>query len=165
MANKIVQLTNQDGDNLYPIASVPHGASITMTNVDPGEGSALAADSYVGVYGADPMIMDYSTSEVNTGMKWIDGHDIYKKTVYLGSLPNSTSKSVAHGVVNMDVPIKLEGMAISEAGSGMPLNITRPDTASAGIGAYMSTTNVVVYTGSDRSNMTGYATIYYTKSS
>lgn len=165
MADKIVQLTNLDGDNLYPIASVPHGASITMTNVDPGEGSALAADNYVGVYGADPMIMDYSTSEVNTGMKWIDGHDIYKKTIYLGNLPNNNHVAIAHGVTNMDIPIRLEGMAISEAGSGMPLNITRPDNAAAGIGAYMSTSSVVVYTGTDRSNMTGYATIYYTKSS
>lgn len=165
MANKIVQLTNQDGDNLYPIASVPHGASITMTNVDPGEGSALAADNYVGVYGANPMIMDYSTSEVNTGAKWIDGSDIYKKTVYLGYLPNATTKNVAHGVTNFGVPIKLEGMALTEAGTGHPINISRPTNLALEIGAYVDGTNIVVMTGTDRSSWTGYATIYYTKSS
>lgn len=165
MANKIVQLTNQDGDNLYPIASVPHGASITMTNVDPGEGSALAADNYVGVYGADPMIMDYSTSEVNTGAKWIDGTDIYKKTVFLGNLPNSTTKNVAHGIANFGVPIKLEGMAITDAGNGHPINISRPSNLSLEIGAYIDDTNIVVMTGTDRSSWTGYATAYYTKSS
>lgn len=165
MADKIVQLTNLAGDNLYPIASVPHGASITMTNVDPGEGSVLAADNYVGVYGGDPIIMDYSTSEINTGTKWIDGSDIYKKTVYLGNLPNTGSKNIAHGISNFDIPIKLEGMAISEAGTGMPLNITRPDSAVSGIGAYVSVTNITIVTGSDRSSMVGYATVYYTKSS
>ena len=105
MADKIVQLTNLDGDNLYPIASVPHGASITMTNIDPGEGSALAADNYVGVYGGAPIIMDYSTSEVDTGYTWTDGSPIYKKTINIGALPNATTKSVAHNISNFGTPI------------------------------------------------------------
>lgn len=50
MADKIVQLVDKDGDNIYPVASVPHGASITLTDTDPGEGGTLAADSLVGVY-------------------------------------------------------------------------------------------------------------------
>lgn len=51
MVDKIVQLIDKDGDNIYPVASVPHGASITMTDTDPGEGAALEADHYIGVYG------------------------------------------------------------------------------------------------------------------
>lgn len=163
MANKIVQLTNLDGDNLYPIASVPHGASITMTNVDPGEGSALAADNYIGVYGGTPIILDYSTNEINTGAKWINGEDIYKKTVDLGYLPNATSKNVAHGITNFGIPIKLEGMAITDAGSGHPINISRPSNLTLEIGAYVDNTNIVVMTGTDRRTWTGYVTVYYTK--
>lgn len=51
MANKIVQLTDKDGNNLFPVvgADVP---TIEMTDTDPGEGSALAANNFIGVYNA-----------------------------------------------------------------------------------------------------------------
>lgn len=164
MADKIVQLTNLDGDNLYPIASVPHGASITMTNIDPGEGSALAADNYVGVYGGAPIIMDYSTSEVDTGYTWTDGSPIYKKTINIGALPNATTKSVAHNISNFGTPILLEGMCVSQAGSGYPMNGARPSNNSLTVSVYVSTANIVVETGTDRTDWTGYVTVYYTKS-
>ena len=165
MANKIVQLTNQDGDNLYPIASVPHGASITMTNVDPGEGSALAADSYVGVYGADPMIMDYSTSEVNTGMKWIDGTDIYKKTVSFGNAPNSTTKNVAHGISNLGVVVKLEGFGYSSVSDKYAPVPWVPSSSGSLMDISVDNVNISMTSTSDRSAWAFTITLYYTKSS
>lgn len=56
MADKIVQLVDKNNDNIYPIASVPNAAKITMTDVDPGEGSPLAADNYIAVYGGVPTL-------------------------------------------------------------------------------------------------------------
>ena len=43
----------------------------------------------------------YSTDEVKTGGKWIDGKPIYRKVVNFGALPNATTKKVAHGVNNI----------------------------------------------------------------
>jgi hypothetical protein len=50
----------------------------------------------------------YSTSPVAIG-KWTDGKIIYRKVVVLGSGPNNTSKSVAHGISNLDRVIRLYG--------------------------------------------------------
>ena len=38
----------------------------------------------------------YSTDEVKTDEKWIDGKPIYRKTIICGALPNNTTKNVAH---------------------------------------------------------------------
>lgn len=139
---------------------------ISMTTTDPGEGSALAADHYVGVYGGDPIIMDYSTSEINTGAKWIDGSAIYKKTINFGALPNATTKTVAHGISNLNYVIKLEGMTTSSTDS-----IFRPlphlDTASLSNQVLIEadSTNIYLYTGVNYSNLSAYITIEYTKSS
>lgn len=143
--------------------------NITMTNVDPGEGSALAANNYIAVYGGDPIIMDYSTNEVNTGAKWIDGSAIYKKTINFGALPNNTSKTVAHGISNIANVIKIEGVAMRPGSPNqwnpLPL-VYRGDDASYDGELYANDTNVGVVFSADRSIYTSsYITLYYTKSS
>lgn len=51
MANKIVQLVDKNGDNVYPLAASDLGtAKITMTSTDPGEGQPLAENNFVAVY-------------------------------------------------------------------------------------------------------------------
>lgn len=134
--------------------------NITMTTTDPGEGSALAENNYIGVYGGDPIIMDYSTSEVNTGMKWIDGSVIYKKTINFGSLPNNTSKQVAHNIVSLDRIIKIDGIMNDSSDTHF---WTIP---------YVSVNNIEVFSGNiqitttlDLTSYTAYITLYYTKSS
>ena len=138
------------------------GSTITMTDTDPGEGSQLASGSYVAYYGGDPIIEDYSTLEVNTGMKWIDGSTIYKKTVNLGTLP-SGSKNVAHGISNLAYVIKSEGYATNTT-ILLPLPYVAT-TISSQIGFNIYNGNIVVQTGSDRTGYSGYLTLYYTKSS
>lgn len=139
---------------------------ITMTTTDPGEGSALAANNFIGVYGGDPIIMDYSTTEVNTGAKWVDGSAIYKKTINLGALPNATTKAVAHGVSNFGYLVKIEGMSTYSGDNVFrPLPHVSVYSAADNILVEVSPTDVVVYTGVDRSAFSGYVTIYYTKSS
>lgn len=142
---------------------VKEKAKITMTTTDPGEGSALAADNYIGVYGGDPIIMDYSTSEMNTGTKWIDGSAIYKKTISCGPLPNAATKNIPHGISNLGNIIKFEGFCY-RSNYWLPL----PE-ASNGVWAIEVTadnTNLQVITFEDRSDFgTAYVTLYYTKSS
>lgn len=85
MTDKIVQLIDANDDNIFPLSSDPNAAKITMTTVDPGEGTPLDQNEFVAVYGGDPIVMDYSTSEINTGAKWIDGKTIYRR-VFTGTV-------------------------------------------------------------------------------
>lgn len=132
---------------------------ITMTDTDPGEGQPLSANNFIAVYGGDPLIMDYSTSEVNTGMKWIDGSDIYKKTIDFGALPNAASKAVAHNITGMGTVVKIEPiMQDGTAGRGWAI-------------PYVAVSIVCVEDGyikisapGDMSSYSAYVTLYYTKS-
>lgn len=140
---------------------------ITMTDTDPGEGSALAANNFVGVYGTDPIILDYSTSEINTGAKWIDGTTIYKKTVNTGALPNASSKSVAHNIANLSRVIRVEGYAYdSSSQRTYPIPYASWTAAINSIGVYANDTYIVLGAGIDRSGIAeSYVTLYYTKTS
>lgn len=150
------------------LTTLSSAANITMTTVDPGEGVDLAPNEFIGVYSTvpeDPLNFDYSLAEINTGTKWIDGKTIYKKTIDFGALPNTSSKSVAHNISNLGYVIKIEGYAWDETSSYRPLPSAAP-TAANSIEVYNNDTNIVVYTGINRSNLTTcYITLYYTKTS
>ena len=136
---------------------------ITMTTTDPGEGSNLAANNFVGVYGDEPMILDYATTEVDTGAKWIDGSAIFKKTVNIGNLPNNTTSTVAHNITNFGTLVRLES-AFTDGTNSAPIPYCAPTTSKA-VQAYVDATNITIGTGEDRSTYSGYVTLYYTKSS
>ena len=53
----------------------------------------------------------YSTPEVDTGKKWINGKTIYRKIVETGVLPNNTTKNVAHGITGITALVKLDRIA------------------------------------------------------
>lgn len=141
---------------------------ITMTTTDPGEGSALAANNFTAVYGAAPLELDYSTSEVNTGTTWIDGSAIYKKTINFGTLPNASMKTVAHGISNLSEIIKIEGIFKSSGGyfSPIPQNFTGNSSMFSGACMTMraDNTNIYYYSSNDSTGDTAYITLYYTKS-
>lgn len=137
-------------------SSVP---TFTMTSTDPGEGSTLAANNYVAVYGGDPIIIDYSLAEINTGTKWVNGSTIYKKTINFGSLPNATTASVSHSISSLNNVVKIEGYMTN--GSSWR---TLPYADGAFTSVYANTTQVSIYTTADMSSWTGYVTLYYTKS-
>lgn len=150
---------NQSANTVIDIES----PIITMTTTDPGEGAILAENNFVGVYGDEPIVLDYSTLEVNTGAKWINGDTIYKKTVNLGSLPNATTKTVTHNISNFGSLIKVEGAFTNGTNSGvLPYPAT---TLAKAVQVYTDATNVSILTGENRSSYTGYVTLYYTKSS
>ena len=67
----------------------------------------------------------YSTDEVKTGGKWIDGKPIYRKVVDFGALPNSTTKNVAHGVNNIGDITHIYGVAHSSDKMTIPLPYPR----------------------------------------
>lgn len=139
---------------------------ITMTTTDPGEGSALAANNFTAVYGAAPLELGYSTSEVNTGTTWIDGSAIYKKTINFGTLPNNAMKDVAHGISNLGWIVKMEGISKrSTDGTFFPIPFSSKNGVANCIEITVGATNIEISTGMDRTNMTDcYITLYYTKS-
>lgn len=49
--------------------------------------------------------VSYSTSEIDTGKKWIDTKQVYQKVIDFGALPDSTTKTVAHGISTIETLI------------------------------------------------------------
>lgn len=108
---------------------------------------------------------DYSTSEVNTGFKWIDGKTIYKKTIYFGALPNSTSKGVAHGITGISYVIDAKGFA-DNGSMGVPVFIPQVSPANIvwNISVEVTATAILITTRDDYSNRTRtYITLEYVK--
>lgn len=101
----------------------------------------------------------YSTSEVDTGVKWVDGKSIYKKTINFGGLPNNTTKVVAHGVTGISNVIDFNGISYNGT---VYIPIQYPSTSL--IFTYVNATNVEITTTSNRTTYTvTYVTIWYTK--
>ena len=108
--------------------------------------------------------MGYSTDEVETGLTWIDGSTIYKKTVHVNSLPNATTQSYAHGISNIDKIIKFEGFARNASGTLYALPHVNLTDIKNGIYITVGKANIIIDTGEiDRSSCNGEVTIYYTK--
>lgn len=140
-------------------------------NNEPITTTRLANGAVTGVKIADRTITaskissaftDYSTTEQNTGRLWIDGKTIYRKHVNLGSLTNTTPKSVAHGISNLGTVVSLTGFATNGT-VFLPLPLARYNNFASQIGLYIDTSNVVVEPGNDRTSYTGYVVIEYTK--
>lgn len=146
---------------------VLNSAIPTMSIDKQGIGIMCAYDSSKGgklqVDGVPIDIEKYSTSEVKTNKIWINDEPIYRKVISLGSLPNSSSKNVAHNVSNLGRIVNIYGFAYSSTYTFCLPYTT--NTNSSNIALYSSSTNVIIETGQDRSNFTGYAIIEYTKSS
>lgn len=73
MADKIVQLIDKDGNNVYPVAGSLAQNSVTTSSINDG---AVTANK---------LALSYSTTEQNTGATWIDGKPIYRKC-YTGTI-------------------------------------------------------------------------------
>lgn len=108
----------------------------------------------------------YSTDEVKTGGKWIDGKPIYRKVVNFGALPNASEKTVTFDVINDDTWVSITAIAKKSA-DGTIINIPYTDVNNikAGINYYIKNNSIVVNTGViDRSDFNKcYFILEYTK--
>ena len=107
----------------------------------------------------------YSTDEVKTGGKWIDGKPIYRKVVNFGALPNATIKEVSFDNINADTFVKIEGIAMNNSGSAVTIPFADTSAATQSITIFANSTSVSISTGAtNRSDYTKcYITIEYTK--
>lgn len=110
-------------------------------------------------------LQTYSTNEVNTGKVWINGKPIYRKVFNIGTLPNATEKIYTTDLDwTTHTVIKIDGCAISSSGVMLPINFSNPLSAAQMIGCRTTGTNTItVYAGIDRTNLTGYVILEYTK--
>ena len=106
----------------------------------------------------------YSTEERVVGC-WIDGKPLYQKTIDFGALPNADQKAVAHNISNIDNIVNLFGVANNTNSNLNDFALPYIDTNSLqnGIGLYINSTNITIRTGSDRSGLTAFIIIQYTK--
>lgn len=105
--------------------------------------------------------VDYSTTEHEIGT-WIDGTTLYEKTIYLGTLPNNSTKDVPHNISNLNVVVEFTGIATMGA-YGMPLPFCDRYVANQ-IPCYVFGSDIRVVTLADYSTATAYVTVRYTKS-
>lgn len=141
--------------------------SIQMSSTDPGEGSVLAENNYIAVYGTNDVNFDYSINEVDTGTLWYTGEHIYRKTFVCGALPNNGAKTVPLNINNFSKLIKLEGIAIKTDGVSFPLPYSSIQNVANSVEVGLDNSGrILIETGKDRSSFTeSYITLYYTKSS
>jgi len=102
----------------------------------------------------------YSTDEKMIG-RWIDGKPLYQKTINTGVLPNKSTKSIAHGISDIDNVVNGFGFFIHNNGN-LFYFFNHPYTSYMNI--YIDKTNINVVTGTDATAYTNsYVTLQYTK--
>lgn len=109
---------------------------------------------------------DRSTSEVDTGMKWIDGRTIYQKTFVMGGLKIAGKTTVPHGITNLGMVINIRGIA-KEDSIGATINLPHAaDQQAYTVTVYVDNSSVNIQTYADQSGYkTSFVTIQYIKKS
>jgi hypothetical protein len=142
------------------IPSIVADSHFVTSSDDPGK---VKIDPDTGVMAVNG---GYSLSEVNTGKTWIDGRPIYSLTTYTGYFPNNTTKSIPVTATDIDLIVNIESVYL-DTSSGVSCNMNRGSVQAAAYDIevfYASSNNSVnVKTGTDRTTMHGYITIWYTK--
>ena len=103
---------------------------------------------------------EYSTTERKIG-KWIDGKDLFEKTVNFGAMAINTTKSVPHGVVNPDTIFIYGGYCTTGTISYMLSHAVSDNSSTWDFS--VDATNINNQTFTDRSAINAVVTIRYTK--
>lgn len=96
------------------------------------------------------------------------GKPIYTKTIYIDSLPNSTKKEYSHGITNVENIWFDTQNSLYIHKDGLHGNFTYVDSADKEISyitsvGVISNTSIRIYAGIDRSSLSAYVTVRYTK--
>ena len=104
----------------------------------------------------------YSFNEQRIGV-WVDGKPLYQKTVYISSLPNNATTNYPHGISDISAIVGMDSFVKWSSGwiTNLPWVASGDDTetitASAGL------TNIQVATNKNRTSMSAYIILRYTK--
>lgn len=78
MANQVVTIIDNEGNNIYPVAGALMEGAVTTSTINDGAVTAAKIDF-------SSLPGNYSTTETATGYTWIDGKPIYRKC-YTGDI-------------------------------------------------------------------------------
>lgn len=106
----------------------------------------------------------YSTSETIIGT-WIDGKPLYRKVIDFGELPNNTTKAVNHNISNLGIVVTLKAIPKNISGNRLLVPHVSSQTAANGISMWITSNQVAIQTGTDRSGFSDYVIVEYTKTS
>ena len=125
-----VRVTITDELSSVTIDLILNSAKPTLSLDKEGVGVMGAYDTSLGGYlqvNGIPIGQDiFSTSETKTNMVWVDDEPIYRKVIYISSLPNATTSSYSHGISNVEHFTNVYGMAYRDSdGYEQPINGTR----------------------------------------
>lgn len=131
------------------------GMKVLTATTSEGATTKSWAEPYTG--------FDYSTSEVNTGQKWIDGKDIYCK-VYTTPLGNNTTITLETGFAPTKTLVKIEPIALG-VDNYLHYQFVMGSMASINdiIICEVYANNLQVVIRDNYSAYTGYFAVYYTK--
>ena len=104
-------------------------------------------------------LQTFDDAETDTGMKWIDGKNIYRKVFTVAAFPNSTSTTFAHGITNLGSVTSLYGVAFLDPG----VAAGKMFVGSGNPSVLYAVNNITLTTTSDMSGQSGFVVIEYTK--
>ena len=148
-------------DGSYYAFRVFHaGMSTPVPIANGGTGAITAAEA------RRNLGITYTTAEMDTGDKWIDGKTIYQKVLTVGA-KNANDQSVATGVSGLYQMLDMHGMLYGSANyNGYAFVIPAPKTQNVNyqIGLeYNKATNAVIIATTSRTYVSGFVVIKYTK--
>lgn len=142
--------------------TITPATSETLGGVKIGAGVNVSEDGTISVPSYTPPA--YSTDEVDTGKKDIDGYNIYSKSFTIASLPNTRDSAFNHGITGIRRLVKLYGSAQNaDKTTFFPLPYVAQENFPGCIKLSMNATQISIWAGSDRRNLTGIVTVEYTK--
>ena len=115
MADKIVQLKDGNGNNIFPLCRGLGNDTVTTNAI---QNDAVTPEKL----SIDPG--KYSTAETVVGT-WIDGRPVYRK-VLTGTTPNGNIH-VNHGITNFSRILNVYGWVLSGSNGSQPIQRVLPD--------------------------------------
>lgn len=149
-----IYCTGNESWSGYPYRTWYFTIQYTKTTDSPGSGKYTTNGGEA---------VHYSLSEQIVGT-WIDQKPLYEKTIDIGYLPNATQKLVNHNIDDIDTVAMIKGSAKNtNNNASVVLPHTHPNGANQSIAVTVTTTQISIQDGIDRSAYYGYVTIQYTK--
>ena len=136
---QIIATKDEGNENAKPVDVVESGNMHAVT-------SNAVADS-----------LSYSTQEVKTGGTWIDGKPIYRKVVDIGTLTDTTSKTVPHNIQNLNKVLETKLVA-NDSTNYIVCNFGGKE-----LKVYIDAANVIITSDNNFTGYSGYVIIEYTK--
>lgn len=163
MADNIKELFETSGSQAADISTLEttvgnQGDAIgTLQTTVGNQGDAIGTlQTTVGTHGtAIGALQTYDDAETDTGKKWIDGRPIYRKVVFIETMPNNASLGTPHGITDLDFMTSLTGVAIG--------SVSRPIPYSNSVLLSYNATNISLLTSIDMSAYSAYVTCEYVK--